>query len=140
MPTNADSHVALLPIHPQYAAAILDGKKRVEFRRRAFARPIDTVVVYATAPVCRVVGLFAVRRIASAQAAILWRRYRKKGGVQRMDFDAYFCGLHDGYAIEIEHVWRLRSPLTIQDIGLSGVPQSFCYLDSEALEVLRAHC
>ncbi len=43
--------IALMSIHPQYANAIVEGTKRVEFRKRPLARNVTHVIVYATAPV-----------------------------------------------------------------------------------------
>ena len=39
----------LLSLHPEFAAAILAGTKKVEYRRRRIARPVTTVYLYATA-------------------------------------------------------------------------------------------
>src|SRR5450756_1588152 len=47
---------ALLSIRPQYAAAILRGEKRYEFRRTVFSRHVDVVLVYVPSPVRRVVA------------------------------------------------------------------------------------
>ena len=50
----------LLSIKPQYVESILSGKKSYEFRRMIFAAQIDTVVIYATKPIGRVVGEFGI--------------------------------------------------------------------------------
>ena len=49
--SQPDRRIALMSIRPQFAAAILDGSKRVEFRKRPLAADIGTVVIYATKPV-----------------------------------------------------------------------------------------
>ena len=61
MARTAHPQVALLSIHPVYAQGIIDGRKTVEFRRRAFGKSVTHVVVYATAPVRKVVGAFTAR-------------------------------------------------------------------------------
>lgn len=60
MASTAPRAVVLLPIKPRYATRIMDGSKRVEFRRRPFGRVPEWVVIYASAPVKQVVGLFAL--------------------------------------------------------------------------------
>lgn len=37
MATGTNGRIALMSIHPQYARAILDGTKEVEFRKRPLA-------------------------------------------------------------------------------------------------------
>ncbi len=53
----------LLSLKPQFAAAILSGEKKFEFRRDVFSRSdVTTVVLYASSPVCKVVGEIFARR------------------------------------------------------------------------------
>lgn len=47
---------AIFSIHPQFADLILSGEKKFEFRRIPAKRDIDKILIYATAPVCAVVG------------------------------------------------------------------------------------
>jgi predicted transcriptional regulator len=58
--------VALLSIRPEYAEAILNGTKRVEFRRTRFSRDVSFIVIYATQPVGKVVGWFEVDGIETS--------------------------------------------------------------------------
>ena len=51
---------ALLSIKPEYAEKILKGEKLVEFRIVAFAQEVSKIFIYATSPVCRIVGEFEV--------------------------------------------------------------------------------
>lgn len=50
--------VAVMPIHPRYANAILGGTKSAEFRKRRLAPDIQRIVVYETAPTSLIVGEF----------------------------------------------------------------------------------
>ena len=52
--------IALLPIHPEYANAILDGLKKVEFRKRLFKKDVQRILIYACHPVMSLVGYFDV--------------------------------------------------------------------------------
>ena len=47
----------LLSIKPEFAEKILNGAKRYEFRKQAFAQPVEAVVLYATKPVGKIVRL-----------------------------------------------------------------------------------
>ncbi|MDD8572078.1 ASCH domain-containing protein, partial [Escherichia coli] len=47
----------LLSIKPEYAESILSGKKKYEFRKNIFRnKNVDTIVIYATMPVGKVIG------------------------------------------------------------------------------------
>lgn len=130
MATPSSSAVALLSIRPRYADAIMSGHKRVEFRKQPFARPVEHVVIYATAPVRRIVGTFRVAECDLAEPAELWRRYGDVGGIERADFERYYGQRSSGVAIAIE-----GSPtpldLPLDALGHVRPPQSFVYLTGE---------
>jgi predicted transcriptional regulator len=136
---ESDSVVALLPIRPRYAAAILAGTKTVEFRRRPFGRPVTHIVIYASAPIQCVVGVFSVDRVEEGCAGEIWARCGSLGAIDEEDYDRYYLQAESAFAIHIERVWRLHEPLRLSDIGVEHVPQSFAYLSEWAVQVL-AQC
>ena len=75
MARSTDASIALLPIHPEFASESLSRAKRVEFRRRGFARDVSHVVIYATAPEMRIVGWFRVAGIEKASPSMVWDRH-----------------------------------------------------------------
>ena len=42
----------ILSIKPQYCEEIFAGEKRFEYRRKIFKQSVDSVLVYATSPMC----------------------------------------------------------------------------------------
>lgn len=125
-----DPAVALLSIHPRHAAAIMGGAKKVEFRKRPFGRPLSHVVVYATAPVRRIVGVFRVAECDVDAPERLWARYGHVGGVDRAFFDAYYGPRRTGVAIRVDgDPVPLDLPLTAT--GQRCPPQSHAYLTQE---------
>lgn len=54
------SKAVILSIHPKWAEKIYSGKKEVEWRKSfpTEAAPGMPVLIYETAPVCKVTGLF----------------------------------------------------------------------------------
>lgn len=124
-----------MSVHPQYAEAIMDGRKKVEFRKRPLADDVSLVWVYATAPVQRIVGCFAAGPSVTAEPSALWRRFRRVGCIDRIDFDRYYGGSAVGSGIQILSAIRLVAPLSIGDLLPSGIPpQSFAYV-SESNEL-----
>ncbi len=63
-----------MAIRPHFADSILAGRKRVEFRKRRFSRAVSHVIIYATEPVKRVIGMFEVKSVSDGPPARVWRR------------------------------------------------------------------
>lgn len=118
----------LLSIKPQYAAAILRGAKKYEFRRTIFSRPIDVVLLYVSAPVQRVVAEFDVLSVISEPLPTLWKKTGRYAGVDKASFFNYFKGHDIGHAIKIGDVRQYSEPFCpVKELGLMP-PQSFSYL------------
>ncbi len=132
--------IALLSIRPAYAAAIMDGSKRVEFRRRPPAADVTHVVVYASSPVQRVVGSFDVVGLDRAAPDELWARWSVVGGIGRVDFDTYFKDSESAYAIRVGRPRSLPLPIRLARLGVDlRPPQSFQYLRDEVLARAEEH-
>ena len=112
-------------------SSIFAGEKCFEFRRRLFPRPVDVIVVYATAPVGQVVGEFDVKGIVSKSPTALWDSTHALGGIDKERFFAYFDGCEAAHAIEIGEVREYAEPLPIGAVFGLRPPQSFVYLGGE---------
>jgi predicted transcriptional regulator len=119
----------VMSVHPRFAEAIMDGRKKVEFRKRALADDVTVVWVYATAPVQRIIGYFEVDGTHTADPADLWQEFADVGCIDRADFDRYYAGSATGAGITIRKAVRLDVPALIADLLPSGVPpQSYAYV------------
>lgn len=125
MPTRV-----LLSVKPRFAEAILAGTKKFEFRRALFRNPdVETVVLYASSPIQRVIGEFRIADILALTPAELWARTHRWSGIERSYFDEYFHEREVGFALQVERPRAYRRPLSLQQhFGISYPPQSFCYL------------
>ncbi|MGZ9840102.1 ASCH domain-containing protein [Tsukamurella ocularis] len=118
-----------MSIHPQYAAAIMSGKKRIEFRKRRLAPDILTVWVYATSPVQAVVGTFQIREVVELSPRLMWRRYGADGCIDKRAYDAYYKHHKTAVGLVIESFLPLDTPIALGELLPSGVPpQSFAYV------------
>ena len=131
--------VALLSIKPIYANAILDGRKKVEFRKRPFKRAVSHVVIYATAPVQRVVGWFQTKRFEQMSPSALWKRFASVGGISEEQFNIYYNGSESGVAIHVDKPQRLANPVSIKQTKVATAPQSYAYLSAAVFGRLAAH-
>jgi predicted transcriptional regulator len=137
MALPADCSVALLPIKPIYADAIVDGRKRVEFRKTRFRRRVTHIAIYASMPVQRIIGIFRVADCEQASPERLWERHQAIGAISSDDFNTYYADLETGVAIHIADVLRLACPVPLQALCVRP-PQSFRYLTEAEIARLRA--
>jgi predicted transcriptional regulator len=127
--------VALISIHPQYAEAILDGTKQVEFRKVAFKRQITHALLYATCPIQLIVGFVEVVGIDERSPDALWRRYRRVAGIERAAFFNYYKGKSVGFAVRISRPQRLLRPVGLHALLRDATPpQSFLYSSADSID------
>ena len=120
----------LLSIKPEYASAIFSGEKQYEYRKVKFSKEVNTVVVYVTSPVSKVVAEFEVEEIIGKPPKELWEKTWKHAGIDEQFFFDYFLDRDIGYALKIGEIHHYDSPFDpIKELGIRP-PQSFVYLSS----------
>jgi predicted transcriptional regulator len=126
-----------MSIHPEFAARILAGEKLVEFRRRGAARHLTHILIYATSPICAVVGVAEVERTERGSPGALWESFGNVGGISRSDFFSYFSGVLEGAAYVLGETWLCAIPASLGRQGLPcTAPQAFQYVDARALDAV----
>ena len=122
--------VAVMSIRPQFAEAILDQTKLVEFRKRRLARDVTTVLIYATTPVARIVGAFEVAGYDVGSPNALWERHKTHAGISRAAYRDYYRGTAIAVGILVRDARRLARPLRLPELDSALLaPQSFRYLE-----------
>ena len=127
----------LIAIKPCFANAILEGKKIYEFRRRLPKEDVDTVLLYASSPVRRVVGYAHVDGTLTMPLTVLWERTKDGAGITKEYFEKYFANKKSGSALILSSPVKLLHPLELEDIGVKKAPQSFMYVEEKVLEVIK---
>lgn len=119
----------LLSIKPQFADKILNGDKKYEFRRMLYKSPnVEKIIIYATAPVMKVIGEFDVAEVHSMDIDALWEMTMEYSGIEKQFYDSYFEGKDTGHAIEVKRAKRYSAPKALIDFNISHPPQSFVYV------------
>lgn len=121
----------LLSIKPQYVEKIFSGEKKYEYRKSIFKQEnIDTIVVYATKPVAKVVGEFKIGTILRENPVSLWNQTKGSSGILKKDYMEYFSGRKYAFAIGIESIKLYERPLELKELDpeIKSAPQSFRYL------------
>lgn len=117
-----ESHV-IISIKPQYAEAIISGKKTVELRRR-----IPTIVIgarlwiYATKPIAAIIGYVTLDSLMKEQLEKLWEFCGKHSGLDRCAFDTYFDDVQHGIGMFVSEATKIE-PIDIST--LRGIREGF---------------
>lgn len=123
----------ILSIKPEFAYKIFDGTKKFEFRKSIFKNSnIETVVVYASSPVKKVIGEFQIERILNYDLSTLWELTKEYSGISKDYFYEYFDNRETGFAIQIKNKVKFKKPKSLQeDYKIITPPQSFAYLSNQ---------
>lgn len=136
-----ESRTALISIHPEYAEKIFAGEKKFEFRRRWTSRSVETLFIYATAPVQRIVGFAKIARVTQGTPTQLWRlTHQVNGGFSKSKLFAYFRSSKTGVAIELSKVTPMPSGIDPRVCLGRGFrpPQSFRYLSEKEISQINS--
>lgn len=119
----------ILSIKPKYVKAIFSGNKIFEYRKTIFKQSVDTVIIYASSPVSKIVGEFAITDVLSETPERLWELTALHSGIEKSFYDNYFVDKDIAYAIKIGGVKKYDKPLKLAKLVPNAKPpQSFMYL------------
>lgn len=137
-PVIVDSRVALLSVRPRFAAALLDGSKTVEVRRRR-ARIADGAIclVYASSPVSALVGAVRIRTTDTDRPDSLWSRWGNRTALKRAEYDTYLAGSTRPCAIVVSAAVAFPQAISLSELRRRRhafvTPQSYRFLDPDEL-------
>lgn len=132
----------VLSIRPQYSDKIMERKKTIELRRRfPLSAPQGTVAyIYSTSPVRAIIGRAEIADVVKLNVSEIWRRYKDDACIGKNDFDEYFSGLEEGYALKFANAAPLSRPIDLVELrerfGFEP-PQSFLYARPVLRRALR---
>lgn len=130
----------LLAIKPEWAEAILDGKKHYEYRKQAPTRtPPYRTILYSSSPTSAIVGEVATPNVLTDHVPQLISRTVDETPHTRSDLEEYFGTATDGNALRVEDSVEYHRPIplaTLRDYCISP-PQNFRYLDERHSEILE---
>lgn len=139
---NEARDVMLLSIHPIHAADILDGSKTVELRRtRPSIQPGQLVLLYASSPVCAVVGACRLAGFEIGSTAAIKTKHLGNAAISAADYDNYFRGASRATALLLDRATAMQRPVSLKRLRESSatVPvQSWRFVSSHALDPLLA--
>lgn len=128
----------LLSIKPQYANEIINGNKKVEFRKKGFKADINRVYIYSSMPEGKIIGYFTVSDIIEDHPKKLWEQFADVGCIDKESFTEYYANRDKGYSIKVQDVTVYEKPLNPYEL-IEGFrpPQSFQYVKEEMLKKFK---
>lgn len=132
----------IISIKPNYSSKIFDGIKTIELRRRfpLSVTPGATAYIYSTSPEMALLGAIKIENVERLEISVLWKKHGRSASIKKDDFDQYFSGLEEGFALKLSTPYRFKRPLTLLELkerfGFKA-PQSFLYAKPDLQKALR---
>jgi len=118
----------LLSINPEHVENILNGSKKVEYRKVTCHCDVDKILIYSTSPVMKVVGEAVVLEVIEDLPDNVWSLTSQDAGITRNFFDKYYENKTKAVAFKLGKVTKYKHPLSLSDLGVNSAPQSFTYI------------
>lgn len=118
----------LMSINPEHVDNILAGTKKFEFRKTKCKEKIDSIIIYSTFPIMRVVAEVEVKDIIEDTPQAVWSKTRTAAGIDKMFFDRYYDGRSTAVAYVLGEVKKFSNPKGLSDYGVKAAPQSYVYV------------
>lgn len=118
----------LMSINPEHVDNILTGVKRFEFRKTKCKEQIDSIVIYSTSPVMKVVAEVEVLNIIEGTPQMIWNHTSYAAGIDKQFFDSYYNGKQTAVAYALGRVKKYQIPKQLSDFGIKAAPQSYTYI------------
>lgn len=118
----------ILSIKPEFVEKIFSGEKQYEYRKVLFKQKVDTVYIYASRPISKIVGEFKIEKIINDTPANIWNQTKEYSGVTMSFFQKYYAGKDKGVALKIKECKKYKKAVEPKVIIPNfRVPQSFIY-------------
>ena len=124
----------IMSIKTEYADKIFDGIKLYELRKKPLKENVDTIIVYSSGKVKKVIGEFKIEKIIKDSPDNIWNLGDDVLGIDKKSFYNYFKHSEYAYAIKVKDVIKYNLPKDLSDFGIKKAPQSFCYIKGEKNE------
>ena len=120
--------VILMSIKPKYVDKIFNGNKKYEYRKKITKKQIDKIIVYSSSPIKKIVGELIIKQVLYDKKNIIWKKTNKSGGINKNEYDKYYCNCDYAVAYEIEKTVRYSRPKNLSDYKVKTAPQSYIYI------------
>lgn len=119
----------ILSIKPEFVEKIFSGEKKYEYRKILFKQKVDTVYIYASRPISKIVGDFKIEEIICDKPENIWQSTKRQSGITKKFFDKYYKGKNKAVALKIKDCEEYEVAINPESLVPNfKVPQSFIYI------------
>ena len=118
----------LMSIKPEHTNSILSGIKKYEFRKVKCKRKIDSIVIYSTYPIMKIVGEVEVKEVLEGTPDYVWSKTKSEAGISEDFFYDYYLNKRTAFAYHLGKIGIYKESKNLMDYGIQNAPQSFVYL------------
>jgi len=119
----------LISVKPQYVNRIIDGSKKYEYRKILAKKKCDTLLIYSSSPVRKIVASAKIETTISDSPISLWEKTKEYSGICYDDFMKYFYNKEKAHAYKLSNIHIFETPHELKDYGVKIAPQSFLYVN-----------
>ena len=126
--------IILMSIKPEYVDKIFSGEKKYEYRKRLCKEKIDTIIVYSSSPIQKIVGELKIKQVLYDKKKVIWNKTYKHSGITKIKYDKYYenCGYVVAYEIEKAILYDKQKDL--KDFNVRTAPQSYVYITNKGVD------
>lgn len=125
----------LMSIKPEYVDKIFTGEKKYEYRKRLCKEKIDTIIVYSSSPIQKVVGELKIKQVLYNKKSIIWDKTNRYGGITKTKYDKYYENCDYAVAYEIEKAILYDKQKDLKDFNVKMAPQSYVYITNKGVDL-----
>ena len=126
--------IILMSIKPEYVDKIFSGEKKYEYRKRMCKEKIDTIIVYSSSPIQKVVGELKIKQVLYDKKTIIWNTTYKRGGITKIKYDKYYENCDYAVAYEIEKAILYDKQKDLKNFNVKTAPQSYVYITNKGVD------
>ena len=123
-----------MSIKPEYVDKIFSGSKKYEYRKRMCKEKIDTIIVYSSSPIQKVVGELKIKQVLYDKKNVIWNTTYKHGGITKIKYDKYYENCDYAVAYEIEKAILYNKQKDLKDFNVKMAPQSYVYITNKGVD------
>jgi predicted transcriptional regulator len=120
----------LMSIIPVVGRRIMSGKKKYEYRRSIFRKPVNRVYLYLSSPERKIAGYFVYKGYIEGTVREIWEATRDKSAATEDAYLDYFKNTNKAFAIKIDEFINFAEPLDPWKTRGFLPPQSFRYVSA----------
>lgn len=123
-----NENAVLMSIKEKFAAKILEGIKKYEYRKRPCKKDVKRMLIYATSPRKSIIGEAEILSVITKEKEALWQETKDYAGIEKEFFDDYYKDQKMATAYKLGRVIKYEQEKKLEDFNIKVAPQSFIYL------------